>query len=141
MGNTKDLKGVKHITDLFVTILTLEKILQHFFTALFFIINVPGIGKPDAGHFNFLGNGVLAVLNIGMICGFVIGLRLKIKGIEMGCVVIGFFAALDIIFEFIFHGIFYITVSVLVSTILLIIMRNSLLNSAIIHSYVNLIIN
>lgn len=103
-----------------IIILTVEKILQHALTALFFTVYIPGIGTPNIGPHFTLSNAVMTILNLLYTLIFSAGLLAKVKKLVWGAPLIIFLAALDIILEFVFHGFFYITVSVIVSTILII---------------------
>lgn len=103
-----------------IIILTIEKSVQHLLSAIFFLIDVKGIGRPDIGpYFNF-GNEVMAFLNLILFGAFTLGLLGRIRGADWALNLIGGFAALDILLEIMFHGFFYLTVSVVVSTIVLI---------------------
>jgi len=46
--------------------LVAEKILQHCLTAIFFVFNIDGIGKPDIGNRIPLSDPAMAVLNCVM---------------------------------------------------------------------------
>jgi hypothetical protein len=109
-------------TDFMVTILVIEKILQHSLTALFFVVMIPGIGTPDIGpYFNF-ENNIMAIFNSLYCIFFGISLIEIKRRKERGIHLIISLAALDIVLEVIFHGLGYITISVLVSTILIIVL-------------------
>ena len=100
---------------------TVEKALQHLFTAIFFIVDLPGIGTPDIGTTFQISNSIMALLNLVYFTFFIIGIIGKIKTKKWAIRLIIVLACLDIILEFIFHGFFFITVSVIISTILTII--------------------
>ena len=95
-----------------IIILTSEKIIQHFLTTLFFLFDIPGIGKPDSGTIIHLSYEAMSLLNFILFGAFVIGLFGKIKRVKWTSNLIEGLAALDIILEIIFHGFFYINVSV-----------------------------
>lgn len=112
--------GLLKILNIIIIILTIEKMIQHLLTALFFIIDIPGIGTPDIGD-NFLINNItMSILNIIYFIIFGIGFIAKTKQIKWGILLIIIFAGLDIILEFLFHGLFFITISVIVSTMIII---------------------
>lgn len=97
----------------------LEKLLQHALTALFFVVTIPGIGTPSAGTTILLGNSTMAFLNIIVFLLFAAGLYGFIRMYSWGIVLVAGMAAADIILEFAFHGLFFITVSVIVPTVLI----------------------
>lgn len=102
-------------------ILTIEKALQHLITALFFIMNIPGIGIPNIGSNFQINNNIMALLNFVYFAFFVFGIVGLIKKKKWAIKLIIALALLDIILEFVFHHFFFITISVIVSTILVII--------------------
>jgi hypothetical protein len=114
MNNTR-----KRILDLLIYLLTAEKALQHLLTALFFLVSIPGIGTPGIGTTFQISNGIMAMLNLVCFAFFVLGIVGKAKQKSWSVWLIVFLAALDIVLEFVFHGFFFITVSVIVSTILI----------------------
>ncbi len=99
--------------------LAAEKILQHGLTALFFIISIDGIGKPETGNRIFLSDPVMVVLNLIIIGFFVWGFldiwKLRISGLYLVII----FSLFDIVAEFVFHGVGFITVSVIVAIFLI----------------------
>ena len=103
---------------LVVLVGTVEKVLQHALTALFVLVEIPGIGTPDIGTRFDLSNPTMAVLNIAYALLFVWALIPAAKRSISGYRLVLFLALLDIALEFIFHGLFFITVSVLVSTLI-----------------------
>lgn len=103
-----------------IIVLTLEKSAQHLITALFFVVDVPGIGKPDIGSNFSISSEVMALLNLALFGAFILGLYGRIKDAGWALKLIWGSAALDIVLEFLFHGLFYITVSIVVSTLLII---------------------
>ena len=110
------------LLDAFISVFIFEKVFQHFLTALFYLVDIPGIGKPDSGDFLHLSFQVLALLNLIMFAGFLLGVVWKFNGVAMFSRLVGVLAVLDVVFEFIFHGFFFITVSVIVSLLLLILL-------------------
>lgn len=108
------------IIHIIIIILTFEKMLQHLLTAIFFIIYIPGIGTPEIGDNFVINNFIMAILNLIYFIFFGIGFIAKIKQIKWGIIIIMILAGLDIFLEFLFHGLFFITISVIVSAILII---------------------
>jgi hypothetical protein len=102
-----------------IYVLASEKAAQHLLTALFFAVNIPAIGTPDIGTAFRISSGVMAMLNLAYFAFFVIGIVGKAKQQEWAIWLIVFLAFLDIVLEFLFHGFFFITVSVVVSAILI----------------------
>jgi hypothetical protein len=115
MGNFR-----RKLPDAMIIILTIEKSAQHLLSALFFLVDVPGIGKPDTGPVFHPSFEVMALLNIIFFGAFTLGLLGRIRQADWVLNLIGGFAALDILLEIAFHGLFFLTVSVVVSTLLLI---------------------
>jgi hypothetical protein len=103
-----------------ITLLTIEKTAQHLISAIAFIVDVPGVGKPDIGPYFTLSNEVMALLNLIYFALFLVGLLGEIRLSGWAFSMVGGLAAIDILFEVIFHGLFYLTVSVIVSTLLII---------------------
>lgn len=99
--------------------LVVEKILQHGLTALFLIINIDGIGKPDIGNRIPLSDPVMAVLNCIVMGFFIWGFwdiwKLRIRGLHLAIIL----SLFDIIAEFVFHGFVFITISVIVAIFLI----------------------
>ncbi len=96
-----------------------EKILQHGLTALFFVINIDGIGKPDIGNRIPLSDPAMAVLNCVMM-GFFVWAFLDIwKSRTRGLHLVIVLSLFDIVAEFVFHGVGLITVSVIVAIFLI----------------------
>ncbi len=103
-----------------VIALALEKILQHGLTALFFAVNIEGIGTPDVGTRIVLGNPIMAALNLVLMALFVWGCwdtwRLRSRGLGLLIAL----SVFDIVAEFVFHGFVLITVSVVVAVSLIV---------------------
>lgn len=105
-----------------IAVFTIEKIIQHAVLALFFFIEIPGIGTPDIGPFFTIDTIIMGFLNVVYCALFCLALGFFTANKSKSSVfAIVFLAALDILLEFIFHGFFFITVSVIMSTILIII--------------------
>jgi len=111
----------RNLLNILIYAFTVEKALQHLFTAIFFIVDFPGIGTPDTGTTFQISNSIMSLLNLVYFTFFIIGIIGKIKKKKWAIRLIIVLACLDIILEFIFHGFFFITVSVIISTILTII--------------------
>lgn len=99
-------------------ILSVEKILQHLITALLFVVEVKSLGKPDIGENIQINDATMAWFNLAFALLFGLGLFLFFKGNAYGYRLICWLAFADIVLEFIFHGIGFITISVIVSGIL-----------------------
>ena len=99
--------------------LAAEKILQHGLTALFFVINIDGIGKPDIGNQIPLSDPVMAVLNCIVMGFFILGFwdiwKLRTRGLYL-VIILSLF---DIIAEIVFHGFGFVTISVIVAILLI----------------------
>jgi hypothetical protein len=111
----------RKILNILLYLFTFEKALQHLFTGLFFIVNIPGIGTPDMGTNFQISNSLMALFNFVYFVFFVLGIlgMIKKKNWATGLIIV--LALLDIILEFIFHHFFFITVSVIASLIVIII--------------------
>jgi hypothetical protein len=103
-------------------VLLIEKIIQHALIAISFLIAIPGVGTPDLGTRLDISHPVIGISN-------------AILAALFGCVIWGiaadknwsktlilFLAVIDIAAEFIFHGFFFITFSVLGAAILIILL-------------------
>ncbi len=101
------------------TVLAIEKILQHLITGFLFAVPIESIGKPDIGENIPVSDGNMALLNFGFALLFAAGVFLFIKGNRNGKRMIFWMAFADILLEIIFHGIGYLTVSVLVSSVII----------------------
>ncbi len=104
-----------------IVVLAAEKTAQHILSALFFLMDVPGVGRPDIGSVIVLGFEAMALLNFVLFGAFLTGLAGMIRNFGWALNLVGGLAALDILLEIVFHGLFYITVSVVVSTLLIIV--------------------
>jgi hypothetical protein len=112
-------KSRKRLLSVLIYLLASEKALQHLLTALFFLVHIPGIGTPDIGPTFQISSETMALLNLAYFASFVIGILGKAKQQAWAIWLIVFLAFLDIVLEFLFHGFFFITVSVIVSAILI----------------------
>ena len=99
-------------------ILSLEKIAQHGLTALMFALPWAGIPKPDIGSTIHLGYAAMARLNLAYTLALILGVYLLANAPLSGKRILVFMALLDIVLEFVFHGLGFITVSVIVSAML-----------------------
>ena len=106
-----------------ILVLTFEKMLQHLLTAVFFVVDIPGIGRPDIGPTFQFSDATMAVLNliVFVLFGASFWGRLQGKGWHKSLLVS--LAIFDILAEFIFHGFFFITISVIVSAVLLVLIK------------------
>jgi hypothetical protein len=114
-------KTRERLLSVLIYVLASEKAVQHLLTALFFVVHIPAIGTPDIGTTFQISNGIMAMLNLAYFAFFVIGIVGKAKQQEWAIWLIAFLASLDIVLEFLFHGFFFITVSVIVSAILIVV--------------------
>ena len=120
---TKNLSKKHKAIHIGILLLTTEKMAQHLLTAVFFIVDIPGIGRPDIGpNFQF-SNTTLVLLNVIVLILFGLGLwgRLQNQGWHRS--LLAWLALFDILAEFVFHGFFYITVSVIVAVVLLLLLQ------------------
>ena len=118
MDRPKNKRG--QILNFLIVVLTIEKAVQHLVLALFFTDLFPVIGTPDIGTNFSIDNHTMVLLNLFYTFLFGIGLFGQIRKTRWGLSLIIALAALDILLEFLFHGFFYITVSVIMSTALII---------------------
>ncbi len=109
-------------------VLSIEKVFQHLLTGLMFVVAFGSVGKPNIGV-NIPGSDMkLALINLVFALLFAAGILLFIKGNSYGKRIIFVMALADIVLEFFFHGMWFITWSVIFSTaiILLIIFNRNL---------------
>ena len=103
---------------LILIILIIEKIIQHLYTSISFIVNKPQLGIIDISPYMGINRPTLAILNFIMVSILAASIYyLKRKNTKILSIILGV-AIFDIIAEFIFHGFFFITVSVIISTII-----------------------
>ena len=120
-NQTRKTKTNKLIQIILILLLA-EKIIQHALTAIAFFFDIPGVGAPDIGaRFDLsdpvmgVSNAVLVILFGGAIWGFA-------ADKQWSRTLIFLLAAFDIAAEFVFHGFFFITFSVLGATILILLL-------------------
>jgi hypothetical protein len=106
-----------------ILVLTIEKMLQHLLTALFFAVDIPGIGQPDIGPTFQFSDATMAALNIIVFVLFALGFWGRLRSQRWHRPLLVGLNVFDILAEFVFHGFFFITVSVIVSTILLVLFK------------------
>lgn len=111
---------VNLIIKLVVIFLIIEKVTQHTLTAFFFLFGIEGIGTPDIGPWIQMSSSMMAILNIVYAGLFVLALLLIREKLSLGLNMALVLSVSDIIFEFTFHGIGYITISVVVATVMII---------------------
>ena len=68
----------RNLLNILIYAFTVEKALQHLFTAIFFIVDIPGIGTPDIGTTFQISNSIMALLNLVYFTFFIIGIYGKI---------------------------------------------------------------
>jgi hypothetical protein len=103
--------------------LTFEKTLQHLLTAVFFAVDIPGIGRPDIGSTFQLSDTTMVSLNVIVFILFGLSFWSRLRGESWHRPLLVGLALFDILAEFAFHGFFYITVSVIVSVVLLALLK------------------
>ena len=107
-----------------ILVLTVEKMLQHLLTVVFFVMVVPSLGgSPDIGPTFQFSDTTMGVLNAIVLILFGVAFwgRLYIKPWNKPLLVS--LSVFDILAEFVFHGFFFITVSVIVAVVLLILIK------------------
>jgi hypothetical protein len=114
-------KSNKVIQIIFILLLV-EKIIQHALTALAFSIAIPGIGTPDIGTRFDISNPVMEISNLILAALFGCAILGIVTNRQWSRGLIFFLAVFDIAAEFIFHGLFFITISVLGAAILIILL-------------------
>jgi hypothetical protein len=103
--------------------LTFEKMPQHLLTAVFFAVEVPGISSPDIGSTLQLSDATMVLLNIIAFILFGLSFWGKLRGEPWHRPLLVGLAVFDILAEFVFHGFFYITISVIVALALLVLLK------------------
>jgi len=106
-----------------ILVLTVEKMLQHLLTAVFFIVDISSIGRPDIGTTFQFNDATMVVFNLIVFILFGLSLWGRVQGKHCYRSLLIGLAVFDILAEFIFHGIFFITISVIVSTFLLVLIK------------------
>jgi hypothetical protein len=112
----------QNLIRIILLILLSEKIIQHALTALAFTVAIPGVGSPSIGNRFEISDLVMAISNSILVVLFGISILGIIKGKSWSKTLVIILASFDIVAEFIFHGLFYITISVIVSAFLIILM-------------------
>jgi len=118
MQTKKDSKLVRAV----LVILLVEKIIQHLFTAIAFIYDIPGIGTPDIGTRFEISNPVMATNNAVLVLLFGAAIWGIARDRRWAIILVFLLATFDIVAEFLFHGFFFITFSVIVSLVLIIVL-------------------
>ena len=100
-------------------LLAAEKVLQHGLSALLFAVSIDWIGKPDIGNLIPLSDPAMTMLNL-IVMGFFIWAfydiwKLRMRGLKLAIM----FSLFDIAAEVAFHGIGFLTVSVVVAMIII----------------------
>lgn len=107
-------------TKIVLFILLAEKIVQHLYTAAIFLANGSKLGTIDINPYMGMGNGALAICNIILALLLIFAFYSILQNRRIYLPIIISVAVFDILAEFIFHGFFFITVSVITATLLLI---------------------
>lgn len=110
------------VIQIILILLLVEKIIQHALTALAFSIAIPGIGTPDIGTRLDISNPVMGISNAVLAALFGCAIWGIVTNRQWSRALIFFLAVFDIAAEFIFHGFFFITISVLGASILIILL-------------------
>jgi len=118
MQTKKDSKLVRAV----LVILLVEKIIQHLFTAIAFIYDIPGIGTPDIGTRFEISNPVMATNNAALVLLFGAAIWGIARDRRWAIILVFLLATFDIVAEFVFHFFFFITFSVIVSLVLIIVL-------------------
>lgn len=105
-----------------LVLLLVEKIIQHGLTAVAFLIAIPGVGSPDIGTKLDISDPVMGVMNAILVALFGFALWGIAADKPWNKTLILSLAVFDIAAEFIFHGLFFITFSVLGAAILIILL-------------------
>jgi hypothetical protein len=113
----------RRVIQIGILLLIFEKMAQHLLTAVFFVVDLPGIGRPDIGPTFQLNDVTMAVLNLIVFTLFGISLWGRLRGSQWHKPLLVGLALFDILAEFIFHGFFFITVSVIVAVALLVLIQ------------------
>jgi hypothetical protein len=113
----------RRVIQIGILLLIFEKMAQHLLTAVFFVVDLPGIGRPDIGPTFQLNDVTMAVLNLIVFTLFGISLWGRLRGSQWHKPLLVGLALFDILAEFIFHGFFFITVSVIVAVALLVLLQ------------------
>ena len=106
-----------------ILVLTFEKMLQHLLTAIFFVVDIPGLGRPDIGPTFQFSDATMTVLNIIVFILFGLSFVGRLQGQGWHRPLLVGLNVFDILAEFVFHGFFFITISVIVSAVLLVLIK------------------
>lgn len=104
---------------LILIVLLIEKIIQHALTAAAFLIAIPGVGTPDIGTRFEISDPVMGVSNIVLVILFGLAVWGITAGRQWSKTLVLLVAFFDIAAEFILHGFFFITFSVIGAAILI----------------------
>lgn len=110
------------LIQIILILLLVEKIVQHALTAMAFLIAIPGVGTPDIGTRLDISDPVMGVSNAVLAALFGCAIWGIVADERWSKTLILFLAVFDIAAEFIFHGLFFITFSVLGASILIILL-------------------
>ena len=116
----KGQSGTRTPVDVVLLALGAEKLLQHLALAAFFAVDLPGIGHPDLGPWFEIAPGLMAGLNLIYALLFALCLAPLWQARRGVLGALSLLAGADIVLEFIFHGVGFITVSVIVSALILV---------------------
>lgn len=103
-------------------LLLVEKVIQHGLTAMAFFIAIPGIGPPDIGTKLYISDPVMGVMNAVLVALFGCAIWGIAADKPWSKTLILSLAVFDIAVEFILHGLFFITFSVIGAAILIILL-------------------
>ncbi len=103
-------------------LLLVEKIIQHALTAMAFLIAIPRVRTPDIGTRLDISHPVMGVSNAALVSLFGCAIWGIAADKQWSKTLILFLAFIDIAAEFIFHGLFFITFSILGAAILIILL-------------------
>lgn len=110
------------VIQIILILLLIEKIIQQGLTTLAFFIAIPGIGNPDIGTRLNISNPMMGISNAVLAALFGCAIWGIVTNRQWSRALIFFLAFFDIAAEFIFHGLFFITISVLGAAILIILL-------------------
>ena len=108
------------MVDVVLLALGAEKLLQHLALAVLFAVDLPGIGHPDLGSRFDIAPGLMAGLNLIYALLFALCLAPLWQARREVLGYLSVLAGADIVLEFVFHGVGFITVSVIVSALILV---------------------
>lgn len=107
---------------LILILILIEKIIQHGLTAAAFLIAIPGVGTPDIGSRFDISDPAMGMSNVILVVLFGYALWGFTAYRQWSKTLILLLAFFDIFSEFILHGFFFITFSVLGAAILIILL-------------------